>query len=248
MILITGASSGFGAACATAFAKEKKNLLLVARRADRLKKMQEALQQQYGVVVHVATLDVSNRMAVQSFAQTHKDILAQVEILVNNAGLAKGRDSIQEGKLDDWDEMIDVNIKGLLYVTHAVLPEMLKKNRGHIINLGSVAGYWAYPKGNVYSATKFAVRGLSESMRLDLSGTDIRVTEIVPGMAETEFSEVRFGDKDKAKAIYQGMKALSAADIAECITWCANRPAHVNIQELVVYPTCQASTSVVHRK
>jgi 3-hydroxy acid dehydrogenase/malonic semialdehyde reductase len=170
-------------------------------------------------------------------------------VLVNNAGLAKGLSSIQDGDPADWEEMIDTNVKGLLSVTRAVLPHFLKNGRGHVVNLGSVAGHWVYPKGNVYVATKFAVRALTQAMRMDLSGTPIRVTEISPGMVETEFSLVRFGgDVARAKAVYSDFDPLRPEDIAETITWCVNRPARVNIQELVIYPTAQASPTLITRR
>ena len=175
-------------------------------------------------------------------------ILENLEGLINNAGLALGRDLIQEGNLGDWETMWNVNVKGLLQMTRLTLPYLIEKGSGHIVNLGSVAGRWVYPRGNIYCATKRAVSALTEALRLDLVGTGIRVTEICPGMVETEFSLVRFGgDQDKAKAIYEGVKPLTAEDIAEAVVWSMMRPQHVNIQEMVIFPTQQASTSVVHR-
>ncbi len=249
MILITGASAGIGVATARAFAKQGQELLLVARREDRLRVLARALHEEFRVPVHEYALDVSNRDAVKSFVEEKGALLSELTVLVNNAGFAKGLSTIQDGDLGDWDAMIDTNIRGLLYLTRAVLPFFLQNKKGHVINLGSVAGRWAYPRGNVYSATKSAVAMLTQAMRLDLNGTGIRVTEIVPGMVKTDFSLVRFkGDLDKAEAVYQGMTPLTAEDIAEAILWASDRPAHVNIQEIVLYPTDQASTSVVHRK
>lgn len=247
MILITGASSGIGAACAKIFAAHKRELFLVARRQTRLKSIQTKLSRTYGIDVHIAELDVSSRTAVEKFVKTHKKLLARTSVLVNNAGLAKGISLFQDGELADWEEMINTNVKGLLYMTRALLPIFIKKSDGHIVNMGSVAGHWTYPKGNVYCATKTAVRALTETLRLDLSGTKVRVTEISPGMVETEFSVVRLGDQKKADAIYAGMTPLTAEDIAETVAWCVERPKHVNIQEVVIYPTDQASPTVVHR-
>lgn len=247
MILITGASSGIGEACAHAYAAQGHSLILVARRNDRLQAVAREISARYSTQSYSFALDVTDRAEVETFFKTHKELLGRVEILVNNAGLARGLDPIQSGNLDDWETMIDTNIKGLLYFTHGILPFMLEKNRGHIVNLGSVAGRWTYPKGNIYSATKFAVRALSESLRMDLNGTPIRVTEIAPGMVETEFSEVRLRDPQKAKAVYAGMTPLSAQDVAEAVVWSTSRPAHVNIQEIVLYPVDQASPMLVHR-
>lgn len=248
MILITGASSGIGEACARVFAEQHRSLILVARRRERLESLTQDLSKKHGVEVIALELDVSDRAAVESFSNRHSDLLDRVEILVNNAGLAQGMDFLQDAQLDDWDQMIDTNLKGLLYVTHALLPRMKARGRGHVVNLGSVAGHSVYPKGGVYCATKHAVRALTEALRLDLNGSGLRVTEISPGMVETEFSQVRLGDAQKAKAVYAGMTPLTARDIAESIAWCVNRPSHVNIQELVIYPTDQASPTLVSRK
>jgi 3-hydroxy acid dehydrogenase/malonic semialdehyde reductase len=172
-----------------------------------------------------------------------------IEVLVNNAGLSRGLDKLHEGKLDDWEEMIDANIKGLLYVSRAVIPGMVKRGRGHIINIGSIAGYEVYPGGNVYCATKFAVRALSKGLRIDLNGTPLRVSEVAPGMVETEFSMVRFhGDKERAGKVYQGLTPLSPDDIADAVVYCATRPPHVNISEMIVMPTDQASPTIVYRR
>jgi len=249
MILITGATSGIGLATAELLAKEGKDLYLLGRRKDRLESIQKRLIKDYGIKVEISSFDVSNRKAVEEWAKTESDTLKKMEALINNAGLAVGRDLIHEAQVDDWEKMIDVNVKGLLYMTRQLLPHFVKKKSGHIVNLGSVAGRWIYPRGNIYCATKRAISALTEALRQDLLGTGIRVTEISPGMVETEFSEVRFGgDKEKAKAVYAGMTPLSALDIAEAVVWSLLRPAHVNIQEIVIYPTDQGSTSLVHRK
>lgn len=245
MVLITGATSGIGKAVAEAFAKDGKKLILVARRKERL----DGLSQELSKLTEVKTfvLDISIKEAVTKFQRENAALLANVEILVNNAGLAKGLDNIQTGDIEDWEKMIDTNVKGLLYLTRALLEPMTQKKRGHIINIGSVAGHWVYPKGNIYCATKHAVNALNQAMRIDLVGLGIRVTEISPGMVETEFSEVRLGDKERAKAVYKGMTPLKAEDIADAVVWSAKRPAHVNIQEIILYPTDQAAPTIVNR-
>jgi NADP-dependent 3-hydroxy acid dehydrogenase YdfG len=194
-------------------------------------------------------LDVRDKVAIDELFRNHREELSQVDVLINSAGLAFGREPIQEGNPEEWDVVIDTNVKGLLYVTRAFLPQMIAKGGGHIVNMGSAAGHWAYPSGNIYSATKFAVRALTESLRMDLNGTGIRVSEVSPGMVETEFSDVRFkGDQQKAKSVYAGMTPLTATDVAETILWCVQRPAHVNIQEVVIFPTDQASVGLVKRR
>jgi NADP-dependent 3-hydroxy acid dehydrogenase YdfG len=249
MILITGATSGIGKACAELLASQRKDLFLVGRRLDRLQSLQKELTTTHKIQVEIAPLDISHSSAVLEFGKKFSSELNQVEVLINNAGLAVGRDTIQEGNLKDWDTMWDVNVKGLLYMTHQVLPYFVQKKSGHIVNLGSVAGRWIYPRGNIYCATKRAVSALTEALRQDLLGTGVRVTEISPGMVETEFSLVRFGgDQERAKAIYEGMTPLSAKDIAEAVVWALMRPKHVNIQEMIIYPTEQASTTLVHRR
>ncbi len=248
-VFITGASSGIGAACAKAFAAIGHDLVLVARRADRLEVLATELKAQYRVGVETFVLDVRKRKDVELLVSENLPTFKKVEILLNNAGLAKGLSTSQAGDPDEWDLMIDTNIKGLLYVSRAIFPLLIERGGGHVINMGSVAGRWSYPKGNVYCATKAAIKVLSESMRVDLHGTGVRVTEVAPGMVETEFAEVRFsGDKKQAKQVYQGLTPLSADDIAEIVIWCAKRPAHVNIQEVVVFPTAQSSVHLVDRK
>jgi len=243
-VFITGASSGIGEACARAFAAAKFPLILTARRLDRLTRLAEELSSQYGVEVYTFYLDVRNREEIEDLAQNQSKLFSRVKVLINNAGLAKGLEHIQDGKPENWDTVIDTNVKGLLYVTHTLLPHLIA-NKGHIVNLGSVAGHWVYENGNVYCATKYAIRALTEGLRLDLNGSGVRVTEIAPGMVETEFSEVRFEDKARAAAVYAGKTPLTASDIADSILWCVQRPAHVNIQNLVIYPTEQLGVGPV---
>ena len=240
-VFITGASSGIGEACARAFAAAGKDLILTARRIDRLFQLRDELKKAYPQIqVHCYRLDVTQRSSMDDLMSQHPEILQGVEVLINNAGLALGRDPIQKGAPTDWDVVIDTNLKGLLYVTHAFLPVFLAKKSGHIVNVSSVAGLWVYPNGNVYCASKHAVKAITESLRYDLNGSGIRVTEISPGMVKTEFSHVRFkGDQKKAAAVYEGKNPLEAADIAETIVWCVSRPARVNIQEVVLFPTEQ---------
>lgn len=233
MIFITGASAGIGAACARLFAKKGRELFLVARRGDRLAALQRELELMGAPKVLVQELDVSCPEAVQKFLVERASDLSRVRVLVNNAGLATGIDKIQDGDPDAWDVMWDTNVRGLLRVTRGILPHLLSAGEGHIVNLGSVAGRWIYPKGNIYCATKAAVRAITEALRLDLVGTGIRVTEIAPGMAETEFSLVRFKDVEKAREVYRGMSPLTAEDIAESIVWCTERPKHVDRKSVV---------------
>ena len=246
--LITGATSGIGWATAEAFAKQGYSIVAFGRRTERLQELQNLLlKTNPAVQVRTASVDITNRGGVQSWLTQNEDLCQSIEILVNNAGLAKGVEKVQDANPEDWETMIDTNVKGLLFMTRALLPFMTKNNRGHIVNIGSVAGRWTYPGGAVYCATKFAVRALSEGLRMDLLGKKIRVTNIEPGMVNTEFSLVRMGDQSQADKVYEGMTPLSAQDIAETIVWCATRPAHVNIQELVIYPTDQAHVGQVAR-
>jgi NADP-dependent 3-hydroxy acid dehydrogenase YdfG len=248
-IFITGASSGIGKACAEEFAKEGANLLLSARREERLNELENTLKKNYSIKVKTLLLDVRDKKRVEkglsSLPQQWKDI----DVLINNAGLARGFDKIQEGSTVDWDEMIDTNIKGLLFVTRQVLPNMIRRECGHIINIGSTAGHEVYVKGNVYCATKFAVKALTQSIRIDVLDKNIKVTSIDPGMVETEFSLVRFnGDSEKAKNVYGGLVPLSAKDVASAVVFCASRPPHVNINEIIITPVAQASSTQVYRK
>jgi 3-hydroxy acid dehydrogenase/malonic semialdehyde reductase len=249
VVFITGASSGIGRSCARTFAREGARLILAARRRSRLEELAVEIQSSSGAEVHFLELDVRDQPAVEKAVDALPSEWAAIEVLVNNAGLSRGLDKLHEGKLDDWEEMIDANIKGLLYVSRAVIPGMVKRGRGHVINIGSIAGHEVYPGGNVYCATKFAVNALSRGLRLDLSGTGVRVTSVDPGMVETEFSLVRFrADKERAEKVYQGFTPLSPDDIADAVVYCATRPPHVNISEMIVMPTDQASTLVIHKK
>lgn len=246
--IITGATSGFGEAIAKALAQRGHPLIITGRRKDRLMNISESLRTQNGVEIVPLCFDVSKRTECEKVVEQNSTLFAAAEILINNAGLARGVEPLQEGVIENWEEMIDTNVKGLLYMSRLILPYFIKKNSGHVVNLGSVAGRWVYPGGNVYCATKHAVRVLSESMRMDMFGKNIRVTNIEPGMAETEFSLVRFRDDEKAKKVYENITPLSAQDIAECVVWCLDRPPHVNIQEMVVYTTAQVSPQMIHRK
>jgi 3-hydroxy acid dehydrogenase / malonic semialdehyde reductase len=249
VVFITGASSGIGRSCALAFAPLGAKLLLAARRRERLDELAAELRDKYPVEAYVFELDVRDQPAVERAVAELPAEWSAIQVLVNNAGLSRGLDKLHEGKLLDWEEMIDTNVKGLIYVSRAVIPGMVKRNGGHIINIGSIAGHEVYVGGNVYCATKFAVNALSKGMRLDLNGTPIRVSEVAPGLVETEFSIVRYrGDKDKAGKAYQGMTPLTGDDIADAVVYCATRPAHVNISEMIVMPTAQAATWLVHRK
>ncbi len=249
IVCITGASSGIGAACAEEFAKLGASLLLIARRKERIDNLAQRLQAAHNIRTHTITLDVRRRGDVEAVFRSLPDAWKQIDVLVNNAGLARGLAKLHEGSVDDWEEMIDTNIKGLLYVTRAVLPGMIERNRGHVINIGSIAGHQTYPMGNVYSATKFFVVGLTRSLRMDVLGTAVRVTSVEPGLVETEFSKVRFrGDAERAAKTYQGMTPLTPHDVAEAVVFCATRPPHVNISELQLTPTDQASVTMVHRR
>jgi len=242
--MITGASSGIGEATARELAEKGYDLILTGRRKERL----EEVANKIGKKTEILVFDISSREELESVCQKNEKILSGVQVLINNAGLAKGLDRVQDAKIEDFEEMINTNIKGLFYLTRKILPSMVKRNEGHILNVGSVSGRWVYPNGAVYCATKHAVRAFSEGLRMDLFGTNIRVTNIEPGMTNTEFSTVRFGSKEKADLVYQGMTPLSGKDIAEAISWSLERPAHVNIQEMIIYPTDQAHSTMVHRK
>jgi 3-hydroxy acid dehydrogenase / malonic semialdehyde reductase len=248
IVFITGASSGIGKAAAIKFAGEGADLILLARRIERLKEFEKELKDKYKIDVLTIELDVRKKGDVKKTVQSLKGKWRKIDILLNNAGLARGMSKIHEGDTDQWDEMIDTNVKGLLYVSREVIPLMVERMEGHIINLGSIAGHEVYPNGNVYCASKFAVNAISRAMRVDLYDKNIRATTIDPGMVETEFSEVRFsGDKERAKKVYEGWKPLSAEDIADTILWCAMRPAHVNISEVIVMSTAQGSTTLLHK-
>ena len=248
-VFITGASAGIGAACARAFAREGARLVLAARRTERLDELARELREAHGTEAHLLALDVRDSQAVADAVGGLPAEWAEVDVLVNNAGLGRGLDKVYESDPAGWDEMIDTNVKGLLYVTRAVVPGMVARGRGHVINLGSVAGHEVYPGGAVYCATKHAVDAITRGLRMDVLGTGVRVSTVDPGMVETEFSLVRFrGDAERAKNVYRGMTPLTADDIAETVLWCATRPPHVNIDQIILKPTDQASATLVHRK
>ncbi|MDZ8105116.1 MAG: SDR family oxidoreductase [Nostoc sp. DedQUE12a] len=249
IILITGASSGIGTACAKIFAGAGAKLILAARRLERLQQLADTLSQDFNTEVHLLELDVRDRSAVESAISNLPPSWSDIDILINNAGLSRGLDKLHEGSFTDWEEMIDTNIKGLLYLSRYVVPGMVSRGRGHVVNLGSIAGHQTYPGGNVYCATKAAVRAISEGLKQDLLGTPVRVTSVDPGMVETEFSEVRFhGDTERAKKVYQGVTPLTPDDIADVIFFCVTRSPHVNINEVVLMPVDQASATLVNRR
>lgn len=249
IVFVTGASAGIGEATALAFAAEGARLLVAARRTEMLAKVaSEALKRDAGAV-HAIRLDVRDSKAVQQAIDKLPAEWAAIDVLVNNAGLSRGLEKLYEGSIEDWDEMIDTNVKGLLYVTRAVVPGMIERGSGHIINLGSVAGEMTYPNGAVYCASKAAVRAINDGLREDVLGTPLRVTSIDPGMVETEFSLVRFhGDEERAAKVYKNITPLTPADIAEAIVWAASRPEHVNIARMVLTTVHQANALLFHRE
>jgi NADP-dependent 3-hydroxy acid dehydrogenase YdfG len=245
---ITGASAGFGAACARIFAEQGNRLILTARRSDPLELLRRELAGK--VDVHIIPLDVRDRQAVSQAVETLPEQFREIDVLINNAGLALGLEPAHKADLDDWETMVDTNIKGLMYCTRLILPGMVERNRGHVINLGSVAGSWPYPGGNAYGGTKAFVEQFSLNLRCDLLGSRVRVTCIQPGMAETEFSKVRFkGNEKMASQVYTGTEALAAEDIAETIHWVVSRPEHVNINTLELMSVDQAwGPLAIHRR
>jgi NADP-dependent 3-hydroxy acid dehydrogenase YdfG len=246
---ITGASAGFGKAIAELFAMNGWNLIITGRRKVRLEMLERQLKEKFGVDVLSLAFDVRNNDEVKKAVASLDGKWKSIDLLVNNAGLAAGLSPIQEGSLDDWEQMIDTNVKGLLYITRAISPLMIARKTGHIINIGSIAGKEVYANGNVYCATKHAVDALTKAMRIDMLPHQIRVTQIAPGMAETEFSIVRFkGDEERAKTVYKGFDPLLAQDIADAAYWVATRPPHVNINDMVIMPTAQANSTTVVRK
>ncbi len=248
-ILITGASSGIGRACAEICAKEGARLIFLARRIELLEELALDLRANYKTEILVAKCDVRDRIEVENVISTLKDKWAEIDVLINNAGLSRGLDKIQDGDFTNWDEMIDTNVKGLLYVSRAVLPLMIKRNDGIVVNISSIAGRQIYPAGNVYCASKHAARAISESMQLDLNGTGVRVCNIDPGLVETEFSLVRFrGDAERAEKVYEGYTPLHGNDVAEAMLFCITRPKHVSIHDMLIMPTDQASTMLVNKK
>ena len=248
IVLITGATAGIGLSTAHLFAKNNYKLIITGRRKDRLDQLERELRSGYNIEVLSLNFDVRRLNEVEDRLGNLPDEWKDIDILVNNAGLAVGLSHIDSGVIDDWERMIDTNIKGLLYVSRIISPLMVKRNKGHILNIGSIAGKEVYENGNVYCATKYAIDALSKAMRVDLVKNNIKVTNIAPGMVDTEFSLVRFkGDKEKAKAPYNGMKPLTGEDIADLIYYCATLPEHVNINDVLIMPTSQASATIVNR-
>jgi len=249
IVFITGASAGIGAATAMAFADQGARLLLAARRAGKLAEVASQALERGAAAVHSFDLDVRDHRAVQQAVDDLPSDWAEIDILVNNAGLSRGLDKLYMGKIHDWEEMIDTNVKGLLYVTRAVVPGMVVRGRGHVINLGSTAGELTYPSGAVYCGTKAAERAINDGLRQDVLGTPVRVTSVDPGMVETDFSLVRFhGDSERAAKVYKGVKPLTPEDVAEVIVWAASRPAHVNIARVLMTPVQQANSILFHRE
>ncbi|HKK92367.1 MAG TPA: SDR family NAD(P)-dependent oxidoreductase [Longimicrobiales bacterium] len=247
-VLVTGATAGIGEACARRFAEEGARVILLGRRVERLEALADELRDIHDAETRIASLDVRDREAIERL----RDELAAEgftpDVIVNNAGKARGLDPVHEGDPDDWDEMIDTNLKGLLWVTRAFLPAMVEADRGHVVNIGSSAGHWTYPKGNVYAATKFGVKALTEGINIDLLGTRVRVSSVDPGLVETEFSEVRFhGDSERARTVYEGYEPLRAEDVADAVAYVVNAPEHVDVFNLVLLPTDQRHSMLVHR-
>lgn len=248
VVFVTGASSGIGRACARAFAREGARLIVAARRLERLHALEPELSQLGAPAVYVDTFDVRDAQAVAARIEALPAEWREIDVLINNAGLSRGLDVLHEGKLADWNEMIDTNVKGLLWVTRSVLPGMVERRGGHIINIGSVAGHEVYPGGSVYCATKHAVAALNRCLGIDTLGTGVRVSSVDPGMVETEFSLVRFhGDAERADGVYEGFEALRGEDVAEAVIFCATRPPHANVREMILMPAAQATAVHSHR-
>ena len=248
-VLITGASSGIGASCARYFAEAGARLILSARREQALQDLADQLQSKHQTETYLLPVDVQRSDAVNSAIEALPDDWQAIDVLINNAGLSRGLDKQYEAPLQDWEEMIDTNVKGLLYMTRAIVPGMVAREQGHVINVGSIAARYTYPGGSVYCATKAAVKVLTEGLKIDLLGTPVRVTNIEPGFVETEFSDVRFrGDEERAKKVYSGMTPLTPDDIADVILFAATRSPHVNISELYLVPTDQSTGTLIHRR
>jgi len=247
-VLITGASAGIGEACARRFAEQGAHVLLAARRLERVQALADELREAHGVEAHAHAVDVADRARVTEYVHTLERLDLLPDILVNNAGKARGLDKLHEGSIDDWEDMIDTNLKGVLYMSRAILPHMVARDSGHVIHIGSIAGRWVYPKGAVYNATKFGLRAIAEGMNMDLLGTRVRVSSVDPGLTETEFSEVRFdGDRERAKKVYADTHPLTGDDVADAILYVANAPEHVDVFQLVLMPTAQRSAGLVAR-
>lgn len=247
-VLVTGATAGIGASCARAFAREGARVVATGRRTERLEALAAELRDEHGAEVWTGSLDVRDRAAVESFRDELRADGVVPDVVINNAGKARGMDPLQSGDPDDWDEMIDTNVKGLLWVTRAFLPAMIEADRGHVVNIGSIAGRWTYPKGNVYCGTKYAVVALTEGLNMDLAGTRVRVSSVDPGLVETEFSEVRFhGDSERAESVYRGYTPLSPDDVADAVLYVVNAPEHVDVFNLVLMPTDQRHATIVHK-
>lgn len=247
--LVTGATSGFGAAIARRLATEGWHVAITGRRAERLRTLADEIARTRGVEAMPLVFDVRDRRATEEALRGAGALLDRIDIVVNNAGLAAGLDPVHTADPDDWERMIDTNVKGLLWVTRIVLPGMIARGRGDVVNVGSIAGRQSYGGGSVYAATKFAVRAITEALRYDVLGTGVRVMNVAPGLAETEFSLVRFrGDEARAKSVYEGTRPLTAEDVADAVAWCVTRPPHVNVQEVILMPTDQASAYAVHRR
>lgn len=246
--LVTGATSGIGKATAITLAKNGYDVIITGRRKSRLDTLKDEIQKQVVARVYSLNFDIRNKEEVENAIGELPESWKNIDVLINNAGLAAGMDTLQEGSVEDWEQMIDTNIKGLLYISKLIIPLMIDRKQGHIINIGSVAGKETYPKGNVYCATKHAVEAITKGMRIDLNPHGIKVGAICPGMVETEFSIVRMKNADANKSVYQGLQPLLASDIAETILFMVTRPAHVNIADVLIFPTAQASATVVHRE
>ena len=248
-VLVTGASSGIGAACAEVFAEAGCRLILAARRLDRLDVAADRLNAEFGTDILTASLDVRDREAVDAWVDGLDPAWSAIDVLVNNAGLARGLSTVWEGDLNDWEEMIDTNVKGLLWVTRAVLRGMVERGCGHVVNIGSIAGHETYPGGNVYCASKHAVTAIGRALNIDVLGTGVRVSSVDPGLVDTEFSVVRFhGDQERADSVYNGLEPLHGRDVADAVFFCVTRPPHANVREMILMPSAQAAAVHVHRK
>jgi len=249
VVMVTGASAGIGYSCAKTFAEAGAKLILAARRAGKLNRLAEKLAKKHKTESVVIELDVRDQKQVEEKINALPAKWKKIDVLVNNAGLSRGLSKLHEAELLDWEEMIDTNVKGLLYVSRVVIPLMVKRNKGHVINIGSIAGHQVYPGGNVYCATKHAVDALTKGMQIDLVETPVRVSTVDPGMVETEFSEVRFhGDKKRAATVYKGLTPLKGGDIADAVYWVATRPPHVNVHQVLIMPRDQATATIANRK